>query len=62
MGGGTRKAVKKTCRGHVFRPWESPRKSNGGPQGTGRRFPKFGTVYDTPSYEPSAQGNPLRDL
>ena len=32
MGGGTRKAVKKTCRGHVFRPWESPRKSNGDPK------------------------------
>ena len=24
---GTRKAVKKTCRWHVFRPWESPSKS-----------------------------------
>jgi len=23
---GTRKAVKKTCRWHVFRPWESPLK------------------------------------
>ena len=26
MWGGTRKAVKKTCRWHVFRPWESPSK------------------------------------
>ena len=24
MDNGTRKAVKKTCRWHVFRPWESP--------------------------------------
>ena len=38
MGGGTRKAVKKTCRWHVFRPWESLRKSNGGPQGPAGDF------------------------
>ena len=38
MGGGTRKTVKKTCRGHVFRPWESPRKSNGGPHGPAGDF------------------------
>ena len=37
-------AVKKTCRGHVFRPWESPRKSNDGSQRTGRRFPAIGTA------------------
>jgi hypothetical protein len=43
MWGGTRKAVKKTCRGHVFRPWESPRKPNDGSQRTGRWFPAIGT-------------------
>ena len=42
--GGTRKAVKKTCRWHVFRPWESPRKPNDGSQRTGRRFPAIGTA------------------
>ena len=25
-----RKAVKKTCRGHVFRPWENPKVYGGG--------------------------------
>ena len=28
---GIRKAVKKTCRGHVFRPWENPRVGDGSP-------------------------------
>ena len=29
---GIRKAVKKTCRWHVFRPWENPRKTDGIPE------------------------------
>ena len=29
---GNRKAVKKTCRGHVFRPWEIPFGYDGNPQ------------------------------
>ena len=31
-------AVKKTCRGHVFSPRESPRKSNGDPKGSAGGF------------------------
>jgi len=43
MGGGTRKAGpaqrgKKVSGGHFFRPWESPRKSNGGPWGPAGDF------------------------
>ena len=30
---GIRKAVKKTCRGHVFRPWANPSKTHGTPYG-----------------------------
>ena len=30
MDNGIRKAVKKTCRGHVFRPWENPKVSDCG--------------------------------
>ena len=33
MDNGIRKAVKKTCRWHVFRPWENPWKADGTPQG-----------------------------
>ena len=32
---GTRKGVKKTCRWHVFSPWESPRLPERGPLGPG---------------------------
>ena len=35
-GGGTRKAVKKTCRWHVFRPWESPSGFGRIPEGCGQ--------------------------
>ena len=33
MDNGIRKAVKKTCRWHVFRPWENPSKTDGTPYG-----------------------------